>query len=304
MSPTTSSTSRALDGRAVQRALRRMARAGEAPWLHAEAARRMAEKLPMIKRVPQEVLQWSGALGASDALLRQAYPQAQLRTVEPAEVRAQQGPAAPAPWWSPRRWGASAPAAAALTEDEVPAGQAQLLWSNMALHAVGDPPALLARWHRALAVDGFLMFSTFGPGTLAELRALYAERGWGPAMAELVDMHDLGDMLVAAGFADPVMDQEVLRLNWADAAALLAELRGLGLNAHPGRVPGLRTPRWQGRLAQALQALAGADGRPALTFELVYGHAFKAAPRPRVAEHTEVGLDEMRQMVRAARRRP
>jgi malonyl-CoA O-methyltransferase len=108
-------------------------------------------------------------------------------------------------------------------------------------------------------------------------------------------------MLVAAGFADPVMDQEVVRLSWADATAALAELRGLGANADPRRVPGLRTPRWHRRLAEALQALAGADGRPSLSFELVYGHAFKVAPRPRVAERTEVGLDEMRQMVRSRR---
>jgi malonyl-CoA O-methyltransferase len=63
----------------------------------------------------------------------------------------------------------------------------------------------------------------------------------------------------------------------------------------------LRTPRWRQRLVEALQALSDVDGRPALSFELVYGHAFKAAPRPRVAERTEVGLDEMRQMVRSRR---
>jgi malonyl-CoA O-methyltransferase len=295
-----SSHPRALDMRAVQRAVRRMAAAAEPPWLHAEAARRMAERLPMIRRTPDAVLQWPGFLGASDALLREAYPKAQQLVVEPSEVLGVRAASAPAPWWSPRRWAGTA-AAAPLDEEAVAAGGAQLLWSNMALHGRADPTALFARWHRALAVDGFLMFSTLGPGTLAELRALYRERGWGSPMADFVDMHDLGDMLVAAGFADPVMDQEIVRLNWADAAATLAELRGLGANADPRRVPGLRTPRWQRRLAEALQALAGADGRPSLSFELVYGHAFKAAPRPRVAERTEVGLDEMRQMVRSRR---
>jgi malonyl-CoA O-methyltransferase len=298
---TASSHPRALDTRAVQRAVRRMAQGAEPPWLHAEAARRMAEKLPMIRRTPEAVLQWSGFLGASDALLREAYPKAQQLVVEPApELRARAAQAS-APWWSPRRWAGAANAAAPLGEEAVTPGAVQLLWSNMALHGHADPTALLAQWHRALAVDGFLMFSTFGPGTLAELRALYRERGWGSPMAEFVDMHDLGDMLVAAGFADPVMDQEVVRLNWADAAAALAELRGLGVNADPGRVTGLRTPRWRQRLVEALQALSDVDGRPALSFELVYGHAFKAAPRPRVAERTEVGLDEMRQMVRSRR---
>jgi malonyl-CoA O-methyltransferase len=296
---TDSSSSRALDTRAVQRAVRRMAAAGQPPWLHTEAARRMADRLPMIRRTPETVLQWSALLGASDALLRQAYPQARQLAVEPAVVLDGRAAPTPAPWWSPKRW--SGVAAAPLAEEAVEPGAAQLLWSNMALHGHANPTALFAQWHRALAVDGFLMFSTFGPGTLAELRALYRERGWGSPMADVVDMHDLGDMLVHAGFADPVMDQEIVRLTWADAAAALAELRGLGANADPRRVPGLRTPRWRRRLAEALQALAGADGRPALSFELVYGHAFKAAPRPRVAERTEVGLEEMRQMVRSRR---
>ncbi|MDZ5456476.1 methyltransferase domain-containing protein [Azohydromonas lata] len=297
---TDSTPSRAFDTRAAQRAVRRMAAAEQPPWLHAEAARRMAERLPMIRRTPQTVLQWSSFLGASEAVLRDAYPQARLLAVEPAEVLEARSVPVPAPWWSPKRW--AGPAAVTLLDEQAVApGSAELLWSNMALHGEADPTALLARWHAALAVDGFLMFSTFGAGTLAELRGLYRERGWGSPMADFVDMHDLGDMLVHAGFADPVMDQETVRLTWADAAALLAELRGLGANADPRRVPGLRTPRWQARLGEALQALAGTHGRPVLSFELVYGHAFKAAPRPRVAERTEVGLEEMRQMVRSRR---
>jgi malonyl-CoA O-methyltransferase len=120
-------------------------------------------------------------------------------------------------------------------------------------------------------------------------------------MAPLVDMHDLGDMLVQAGFADPVMDQEVLTLTWPDADTLLAELRALGGNADPRRHAGLRTPRWKARLKQRLQDRADAQGRIAMTFEIVYGHAFRVAARPRLAAQTEVSLDTMREMVR---RRP
>jgi malonyl-CoA O-methyltransferase len=115
-------------------------------------------------------------------------------------------------------------------------------------------------------------------------------------------MHDLGDMLVEAGFADPVMDQEVLTLNWADGGALLAELRGLGGNVHPQRQAGLRTPRWHKGLQQALGELAGADGRPALEFEIVYGHAFKPAPRARMAAVTTVAAHDLQRMARAGRR--
>jgi malonyl-CoA O-methyltransferase len=164
----------------------------------------------------------------------------------------------------------------------------------------------LRRWHGCLAVDGILMFSTLGPGTLERLRRLYAEEAWGPPMAELVDMHDLGDMLVAAGFVDPVMDQETLRLTWGKAEEALIELRSLGSNAHPHRMAGLRTPRWRQRLLEGLKRVATRAGREGieLEFEVVYGHAVKAAPRLRVESESRIGLDEMRQSLRAARPRP
>jgi malonyl-CoA O-methyltransferase len=171
-------------------------------------------------------------------------------------------------------------------------GQAGLLWSNMALHWVADPQA----WF-----DGFVMFSCLGPDTLKELRALYARLDLGPAMRELIDMHDLGDMLAHAGFADPVMDMERITLTWESPEALLGELRTIGRNTHPQRHAGLRTPRWQARLDEALAALAGADGRIAMTIELIYGHAVKPLPRARVAAQTQVSLDDMRAMVKQRR---
>jgi malonyl-CoA O-methyltransferase len=174
----------------------------------------------------------------------------------------------------------------------------------MMLHTVTDPALQMQRWRRALAVDGFLMFSTLGPDTLAGLRALYSESGWGSAHAAFTDMHDLGDMLVEAGFADPVMDQERLTLTWATPEALLGELRTLGANADPSRFEGLRTPRWRSRLLAALRERAAGDGRIALEFELIYGHAFNPAPRAMVAGETHVALDDLRAMVRSGRRRP
>jgi malonyl-CoA O-methyltransferase len=154
----------------------------------------------------------------------------------------------------------------------------------------------MARWHRALAVDGFVMFSCLGPDTLRELGEVYAELGFGPAMPAFVDMHDLGDMMVHAGFADPVMDMERITLTWDTPAALLAELRGLGRNVHIGRHAGLRTPRWKAALEQRL---ARGGQRISMTFELVYGHAFKPMPRARVESETSVSLADMRAMVRS-----
>ncbi len=275
-----------------------MARATAAPWLHGEVARRMAERLPVIRQQPEVVIDWWARSGASQELLARVYPGAKIWCVEAvAASPAATGPAAP--WWSARRWRR---AAAVIDDDKVPPQVGQLLWANMMLHAVADPEALVQSWRRALAVDGFLMFSTLGPDTLAGLRALYRDAGWGAAHAAFTDMHDLGDMLVAAGFADPVMDQERLTLTWATPEQLLDELRTLGGNADPARWAGLRTPRWRARLLAALRERSSADGRIGLEFELVYGHAFNPLPRARLAGETRIALDDMRTMTRSGRR--
>jgi malonyl-CoA O-methyltransferase len=122
----------------------------------------------------------------------------------------------------------------------------------------------------------------------------------------MTDMHDWGDMLVQAGFAEPVMDMERIVLTFATPARLLQELRGLGRNLHPQRFPALRGRRWHANLEQALsQRLADArqGGQLALTFEIVYGHAFKPTPRVRMEGSSAVALQDMRDMLRAGRHR-
>ena len=286
-------TSRPVDAKALARIATRLQAAVEPPWLHGEVARRMAERLPLMRRQPQRIVQWQAGLGASSELLRKACPKANL-----VEVRAASGAQpheAPRAWWPPSRWSR---AAASVTPDEVADASADMLWSNMGLHFEFDIEAVMQRWRRAIVVDGFLMFSTLGPGSLASLRRLYRQRQWPVPMAPLVDMHDLGDMLVQAGFAEPVMDQELLTLTWPTPVAMLAELRGLGGNADPQRFAGLRTPRWRAELDAACTELRGADGCLRLELEVVYGHAFCAAPRVPVSREAAVSLEQMRSMLR------
>lgn len=289
---------RPVDPVALGHLRRRLSAAPEPPWLHGEVARRMAERLPLIKLTPQRVVDWGAPLGGSREPLQRAYPRAAVFEVVDGPVAAAPVASASSPWWQ-RLWRRSAGLQPA--EALAPAS-CELLWSNMALHLEADIEGLMRRWRRVVAVDGFLMFSTLGPGTLQELRDLYREQGWPAPMAPLVDMHDLGDMLVHAGFADPVMDQETVTLTWPTAEALLGELRTLGGNADPRRFAGLRTPRWRRRLLDALGVLRDPGGRLALRFEIVYGHAFCPAPRPALAERTTVSVDDMRAMVRSGRK--
>ena len=110
-------------------------------------------------------------------------------------------------------------------------------------------------------------------------------------------------MLVQAGFAEPVMDMERIALTYETPARLLAELRELGANLHPARFGALRGKAWRHRLEDELEsALRGPDGRLALTFEIIYGHALKPAPRVKMSQQSAVSLDDMRRLLQTGRK--
>lgn len=294
------STIRPVDGEALQRTRTRL-EASPTPWLHGEVARRMAERLALLRQPPASGIDWWPAGGGAEALVP-ALPGARLVALDPARE-----PAVARAWWDLRRFargGHDRRLPRVQPSGPVPASQ-ELVWANMLVHLVSDPRELFLAWQRSLAVGGVLMFSTLGPGTLAGLRQLYDQAGWGPPMAPFVDMHDLGDMLAEAGFSDPVMDQETIRLTWRKAEDALQELRSLGSNVHPHRHAGLRTPRWRQRLLDGLERVA--TRRPGsgveLEFELVFGHAVKDALRVRMEAESRIALDELRPSLRAMRKR-
>lgn len=262
--------------------------ASASAWLHEEVARRMEQRLAWIKRQPQNWVHWEPVRGGlqAHALLERRYPQARCVATNALAADAELAKKAIAKsWWQPARWSAK-PTRFAMPAD----GAAEMLWANMALHMVADPQNLMAQWHRALAVDGFLMFSCLGPDTLQELRGLYQAMGWPAPAHDFTDMHDWGDMLGASGFAEPVMDMERITLTFETPQRLLQELRGLGRNLHPQRFPALRARQWHAQLQQAL-----ASAPLQLTFEVIYGHAFKPPPRLDMRAETVLSLEQMRE---------
>lgn len=289
-----------LDPVAAARWLRRPLSVQDAPWLHEEVASRMLERLDFITLQPRQWVHWEPLMGgvAAHRALLQRYPEAQAWLVceHPAHAQAAR-PLMHRQWW--QRLTGRGPRQQAGR----PGGpQADMLWANMQLHTSPDPQAVLRTWHQLLAVNGFLMFSCLGPDTLRELRQLHAHAGWPPPSHEFTDMHDWGDMLVQAGFAEPVMDMERITLTYSTPEGLLAELRGLGRNLHVQRFAGLRGRAWHHDLLQGLKSLARPDlgGQLSVTFEIVYGHALKPQPRAPVASKTEIGLDQMRHMLRSS----
>lgn len=271
------------------------------PWLHEEVARRMEERLQWMTLKPASWLHWEPLRGGvqAQALLERRYPNSACFVLEPQVERARVASKLIAKsWWNIRHW------IGPKLHFGPPSEPVQMLWANMALHMASDPQALITQWHRLLASDGFLMFSCLGPDTLGQLRGVYAQQGWPLPSHDFTDMHDWGDMLVGAGFAEPIMDMERITLSYSSPEALLDELRQLGRNLSVHRFAGLRGRGWKERWMDAVRAgLAptGADGRLSLTFEVVYGHAFKPKPRLNVAPVTSISLDEMRAALRQPR---
>jgi len=267
------------------------------PWLHEEVASRMLDRLQWIKLQPLAWAHWGAVRGGlkNHQKLVKKYPKSLCFVAESQSIHAQAAIENIAfPWWHPAGWFGKA------TRFEAPPpGSVDMLWANMALHEAANPQALLAGWHEALTVGGFLMFSCLGPDTAIELREVYRQLGWPAAGHDLTDMHDWGDMLVAAGFAEPVMDMERITLTYETPDRLLRELRELGRNFHPARFAGLRGRAWRARLENALAShlTTGPDGRLSLTFEVIYGHALKAQPKVKVSALSSLSIQDMRSML-------
>ncbi|MDZ7596485.1 MAG: malonyl-ACP O-methyltransferase BioC [Thiobacillus sp.] len=149
-----------------------------------------------------------------------------------------------------------------------------LVWSSLALQWAQDLEATLKGLHRVLAPGGLLMFATFGPDTLKELRTAFSAVDDAPHVNRFTDLHDIGDMLINAGFSSPVMEMEILTLTYSDLKSLMRDLKGIGAhNAAAARRRGLLGKTAWARLEQAYEAHR-LGGRLPATFEVIYGHAW------------------------------
>ena len=260
----------------------------------------MEDRLQWIRLQPKQWVDWAPVNGGlqTHAAVRARYPKANCLALETSELRLQKVKVALTnPWW--KVWQRQAVSVLSLEKGPPKQEFADLVWANMALHTAVAPQALLRTWHSLLATDGFLMFSSLGPDTLRELHPIYQQMGWGDPSHAFTDMHDWGDMLVQAGFAEPVMDMERITLTYATPADLLKDLRLLGRNLHHQRHQNLRGRGWKKSLENALLALAEPDqlGRLVLTVEVIYGHALKPLPKVRLADQSSVTLAQMKTML-------
>jgi malonyl-CoA O-methyltransferase len=245
-----------LDRRTVRRRFERAAAtyAGSAT-LENEVAARMLERLDYVKIAPRRIL--DAASGPPRRELVARYPKADVVALDFSlnMLRA-----------AKRRLFRRQAILLCADLERLPlaAEAVDFAWCNMALHWLSDPLPVFRELARVLAPEGLLMFSTLGPDTLKELRAAAGEG----RVHAFIDMHDLGDMLVASGFSAPVMDMEMIEIEYGKDKGLLSDLRASGqTSARADRPRGLGGRAFRERLRARLPARA--------TFEVVYGHAWR-----------------------------
>lgn len=247
----------------------------ESGVLHKEISKRLLERLDLVKLTPRAVLDVGCGTGGSSAELLRRYRGTRVVALDLSEAMLAQAGRKQKLF---RKFQRICGDLACLP---LAADSQELVISNLALHWSDDLDQAFSEFARVLRPGGLLSFSTFGPDTLKELRAAWAQVDGHNHVNLFVDMHDIGDALIRAGFADPVLDVEHLTVNYTRLEELLADLKATGEgNATAGRPPGLTTPRQLQALAQAYEANRSAEGLPA-TYEVVYGHAWAVAPRQR-----------------------
>ncbi|MBI5429738.1 MAG: malonyl-ACP O-methyltransferase BioC [Nitrosomonadales bacterium] len=244
-----------------------------------EVCSRMLERLDYIRMKPLSILDAGSGTGWGTRQLAQRYPAAQVVALDIAigmlhTARGRSG------WWRKLFGGEKQLQLCADIEAlPVAANSVEMVWSNLAVQWCNDLPATFTELHRVLKVDGLLMFSTFGPDTLKELRIAFNGVDEHNHLNRFADMHDIGDMLMASGFAEPVMDMEMLTLTYGDVRAVLQDLKTIGAhNATAGRNRGLMGKQAWARLIENYERLRN-NGKLPATFEVVYGHAWKPQPR-------------------------
>lgn len=262
--------------------------------LQREVGARLIERLDYIRLAPATIVDIGAGTGRLSKALAQRYKEAQVIALDlaPNMLRAARRHAG----LLARLRGRQHYVCGDAERLPLARGSADLLFSNVTLQWCNDLDAVFAEFRRVLKPGGLLLFSTFGPDTLKELRAAWSQADRAQHVSAFIDMHDVGDALQRAAFADPVMDAERLTLTYPDVRRLMDELKGLGAhNAAAGRARGLTGKGRLHAMTAAYETLRR-DGVLPATFEVVYGLAWAPSERVNLREDgvVKVAVDSLR----------
>lgn len=280
-----------LDQQRIRRSFRRAAPGYDAAdFLHREVRARMLDRLALTRIEARQILDLGAGTGGAALELRRRYPEATIVNLDlvPAMLRAGSASIRVASGLAVCADAARLPFADANMD---------LIFSSLMLPWCPNPVAVLTEARRVIRFPGLFSFTTLGPDTLAELRSAWGDADGFSHVLPFMDMHDLGDVLLHAGFAEPVVDAERLTVTYADVSGLYADLRGIGsINATLDRNPGLTGAGSWARMQSVYEDHRDRDGRLPATLEIIYGQAWCAEPSARTggsSEEFEIPIDRL-----------
>ncbi|MCO6441129.1 MAG: malonyl-ACP O-methyltransferase BioC [Nitrococcus mobilis] len=276
-----------LDKRLLRRSFNAAAASYDAAAvLQRETGKRLIERLELVRLNPRWILDIGAGTGATTRQLMQRYPRARFIALDiaPAMLRRARRRA---PLLQRLR-------CACADAESLPfaAGSFDLVFSNLTLQWVNDPERVFREVQRVLRPNGLLLFTSLGPDTLKELRQSWECVDGYVHVNRFVDMHEVGDAVVRARLADPVMEMEYFTLTYRSARDLVHELKALGAhNVVVGRNTGLTGRRRWFAMEAAYERLRAAEGLLPATYEVIYGHAWGTPPaRPRVDRSSAIRI--------------
>lgn len=254
----------------------------------------MLSRLDLVAMQPTRILDAGCGTGHASAALMKKYPKAELVSLDLALRMLKKTESVNASLANriKRVFGQAQQNLLCADIEQLPLADASvdMIFSNLAIQWCNDLDAAFAGMHRVLRTDGLLTFSTLGPDTLKELRAASKTDGERVSVSRFFDMHDIGDALVRAGFSAPVLDVERVVLTYDDAVDVMRDLKAIGAhNAADGRGRGLQGRDFLKKITANYEQFRREDKLPA-TFEVVYGHAWKPASRPKTKMDLEAGF--------------
>lgn len=257
-------------------------------FLRREIAGRMFEKLALVNLRASRVLDAGCGDGADALEIASHFPRAHIIGVDASEALLQAGlqkSRASQNWlskitqsWKSKSLQAYVPNSLIngdFAKLSMKLNSVDVIWANLSLHWHPEPDTVFAEWHKVMRENGLVMFSCFGPDTCIELKQAFAEIDDASHVLPFVDMHDYGDMLVKSGFATPVMDMEKITLEYTDVKKLFEDVRSLGGNPLKTRRQSLLGKAAYQKVITSLESKRNAQGKIPLSFEVIYGHAFK-----------------------------
>ncbi len=246
-------------------------------FLQREVATRALERLDYVSLQPSNILDIGSGTGRCARALASRYKRAQVMQCDLALGMLKQARNQERRFFSRQRF-----VAGDIEHLPFSDGLFQLAFSSLALQWCQDLLAAFSEVRRSLALGGLFMFTTLGPDTLRELRKAWASLSNAPHVNQFLDMHDIGDTLVAAGFGDPVMETEYLTVSYEDVMILMRDLKGIGAsNSSTERARGMLGRHALAALRTAYESERRSDGKLPATYEVVYGHAWAVESRRR-----------------------